>query len=375
MVDVAKARLPFGVSKSSRATLVEQVVDGLRRCMQSGFYMPGDILPTTRDLAEELGVSRIVTRSAVRELTKAGLINPRPSIGCVVLGRGEKLWKGNVLVVTRSDGRGYYEGVFVATLRATLVKAGWLFTWVNAMEDADGKIDTSELELQLKAPVTLAVSIFGTSDTDRALSRSGVPFVTLDHKPGCRLKGCVGHVRYNSAVAAGELAKAARDAGVKSVTQVGFGPFDDVFAALKAGGMKVSRWDIKLPKTGKRPETAAFATREEFLKKFAATKNTKDTKPAKGTLPDMIYFSDDFACVGALAAFAEIGVRVPEDVRIATWSNLGNNPVFTKELTRTEMDPDSDATKFAGALLAHLEGRDTAFPSIFGPTFRKGATL
>ena len=50
---------------------MEQVVDGLRQCILSGFYKAGDILPTTRDLAEMLGVSRIVTRAAVRELTKA----------------------------------------------------------------------------------------------------------------------------------------------------------------------------------------------------------------------------------------------------------------------------------------------------------------
>ncbi len=91
--------------------------------------------------------------------------------------------------------------------------------------------------------------------------------------------------------------------------------------------------------------------------------------------PDLIYFSDDYACVGALAAFAEAGVKVPGDVRIATWSNVGNNPVFAKELTRTEMDPEADAAKLATALLAHLEGHPVAFPQIFGPTFRKGATL
>ena len=61
-------RLPFAVVRSSRATLVEQVAEGLRRAIDSGFYKPGDVLPTTRDLATALGVSRIVTRAAVREL-------------------------------------------------------------------------------------------------------------------------------------------------------------------------------------------------------------------------------------------------------------------------------------------------------------------
>ena len=78
------AKLPFAVARSSRATLVEQVVDGLRQCILSGFYKVGDILPTTRDLAAQLGVSRIVTRAAVAELTKEELINPKPGVGCMV---------------------------------------------------------------------------------------------------------------------------------------------------------------------------------------------------------------------------------------------------------------------------------------------------
>ena len=36
------AKLPFAVARSSRATLVEQVVDGLRQCILSGFYKVGD---------------------------------------------------------------------------------------------------------------------------------------------------------------------------------------------------------------------------------------------------------------------------------------------------------------------------------------------
>ena len=358
--------LPFSVSRASRTTLVAQVVEGVRKCITSGFFREGDVLPTTRDLAAMLGVSRIVTRAAVKALTDDGLIIPRPRAGCVVLGRGEKLWRGNVLFVSRTDGRGYYESVFIAALRKRLVKAGWLFTQVNALPEADGKTDVSELEMHLNSPVSLAVSIFGNSDAELVLSRSGIPFMTLDHKPECGLNGCVGHVRYDSTEAAGKLAKAAVRAGAKTVMQVGFSPFDDVYAALETSGMKVSRWNIQLPKGGKKPETAAFAAHEAF-----ATRLSKSWT----WFPDLNYFSDDYACVGALAAFAEAGVKVPVDVRIATWSNAGNNPVFAKELTRTEMDPEADAAKLATALLAHLEGHPVAFPQIFGPTFRKGATL
>ncbi len=66
---------------------------------------------------------------------------------------------------------------------------------------------------------------------------------------------------------------------------------------------------------------------------------------------------------------------MPDDVRVATWANAGDNPVFERELTRTEMDPEDDAKKLAATILSRLEGRDAAFPDTFGPTFMKGATL
>ena len=32
----------------------------------------------------------------------------------------------------------------------------------------------------------------------------------------------------------------------------------------------------------------------------------------------------------AIAAFVAAGIRVPEDVRVATWANRGNGPFYAK---------------------------------------------
>ena len=355
---------PFAVARSSRATLVEQVVEGLRRAIDSGFYKVGDVLPTTRGLADALGVSRIVTRAAMRELADAGLIDPKPSVGSVVLGRHGKLWRGNILFVSRAKGWMYYANVFTATLRTRLVKAGWLFTHVAVESGADGKVDVSELELQLTHPVTLAVVLFDNPAAERVLSRSGVSFVTIGDVPSCRLKGCVGHVRYDRSAVAEEIVKAADGAGVKTAVQVGCVDFDDIGAALKVADIRTTKWTIPIPKDGIMPIAVSFAARDAF----AAWLREEE-------LPDCIYFSDDYLCAGALAAFAEAGVRVPRDVRVVTWSNKGNGPVCARELTRAEMDPEGDADKVASAVLAQLEAETGAFPLTLGPVFRKGATL
>ena len=114
-----------------------------------------------------------------------------------------------------------------------------------------------------------------------------------------------------------------------------------------------------------RSQSLSFAVRDAFAERISKSRKW---------LPDLIYFSDDHACVGALAALTAAGVRIPEDVRVVTWSNTGNEPVYAKELTRIEMDPESDAGKFADSILAHLEGCAGAFPITLVPEFRKGET-
>ena len=361
-----RKRVPFSVNPNDVRTLVDQVADGLRSAIADGWYRPGEAVPPSRDLAPLLGVSRRVTKTALERLVREGFIISRPRIGSVVRDRAAKQWLGNVLFVQRSSGRTYYVNVFTAALRARLVKAGWLFTQVTVTPNPDGKTDMSELDLHLTHPVSLAVVMFNNPPVELALSRAGVPFVALGNGGSIRCKGCRGRVRYDRATAAAELAKAAAAAGVKTALQVGWENFDDVGAAFRKVGIRSSKWNISVPPGGKSPEAVSFAVRDAFAEWLE--RNVDD-------LPDLIYFSDDHACTGALAALSAAGVRVPEDVRIATWSNLGNGPVFSKPLARLEIDPEGDAEKFADALLAHLEGRSGSFPLTIVPAFRNGATL
>ena len=359
-------KIPFGVVRSSRATLVEQVAGGLRRSISSGFYKAGDILPTTRELADALGVSRIVTRAAIAELARDGLVNPKPGVGCAVLGRGGRLWKGNVLFVSGTHGRTFYVSVFINTLRALLVKEGWLLTQVSAVREQGGATDVSELELQLSSPVALAIVMFDNPAAERVLSRAGVPFVTLGNRRSCRTKGCVGNVYYDRSAAASELVSAAVNAGVKSVLQVGMENFDDVGPSLKMAGIRASVWKIPVPPEKELPVSVSFAVRDAFASKLARSRRW---------LADMVYFSDDHACTGALAALSAAHVRIPEELRVATWANLGNGPVFGCELTRVEMAPAGDAERFAKVILDRLEGKSGDIQLVFGPIFKKGDTL
>jgi GntR family transcriptional regulator/MocR family aminotransferase len=57
--------LPFDLVLNRSKTLTEQVADGISQAIRLGKYRVGDVLPSTRNLAALLGVSRIVTRGAI----------------------------------------------------------------------------------------------------------------------------------------------------------------------------------------------------------------------------------------------------------------------------------------------------------------------
>lgn len=63
----------------------EAVVDRVRRALALGVLLPGDRLPSERTLAEELGVSRVTVREALRILQGEGLLITRRGSGGTVV--------------------------------------------------------------------------------------------------------------------------------------------------------------------------------------------------------------------------------------------------------------------------------------------------
>ncbi|MFT4232216.1 MAG: FadR/GntR family transcriptional regulator [Leucobacter sp.] len=79
-------------SSMGRATTLsvpDRLSVDLERLILEGELEPGERLPAERDLAEQLGVSRVSVREALRELENRGLIDRRPGRGTIVLSPGE----------------------------------------------------------------------------------------------------------------------------------------------------------------------------------------------------------------------------------------------------------------------------------------------
>lgn len=74
MLDATAAPL-FSRVNVDRASHV--IVDQIKRLIRDGSLQPGDRLPTERDLCQQLGVSRVTVREALRALEATGLIQVR----------------------------------------------------------------------------------------------------------------------------------------------------------------------------------------------------------------------------------------------------------------------------------------------------------
>ncbi len=71
--------------------LYEQIIQQLNALIKDGEISPGDQLPTTRQLAVQLGINFNTVARAYRKLDQEGLISTQPGRGTFVLNPNQKI--------------------------------------------------------------------------------------------------------------------------------------------------------------------------------------------------------------------------------------------------------------------------------------------
>jgi GntR family transcriptional regulator / MocR family aminotransferase len=132
--------LGVSVSRGAAGTLAEQVEVQLRRAIRDGSLRPRARLPSTRDLARQLGVSRSVTVEAYAQLAAEGYLVLRqgahPQISeAAVPGAGGAATRTGSPSATRFDLRP----------RAPDVSSFPRTSWLRSLRDAIGAITDAEL--------------------------------------------------------------------------------------------------------------------------------------------------------------------------------------------------------------------------------------
>ncbi|MDQ0688639.1 DNA-binding transcriptional regulator YhcF (GntR family) [Streptomyces achromogenes] len=100
----------YRIDRRSGVPAFQQIVQQTKQALRLGVLVPGDRLPTAKDVAETSAVNPNTTLKAYRELEREGLVEPRPGLGTFVrrtLGRAET---GNRLAAVRGAGGVDVEG-------------------------------------------------------------------------------------------------------------------------------------------------------------------------------------------------------------------------------------------------------------------------
>ena len=356
------------MNRNAGRSLIEQTTDGLRDAITCGRWKPGTILPSSRKIEEQLGVSRIVVNAAFARLAEEGYIVPRPRVGTVVRDRSEKIWKGHVVIVVPPGAGNHSDNTAYASLRDALTAEGYLTTPVTVAETRPRLFnDFSLLDTVLRQQTDLVVLLHDQDNIARWLSRQGREFVRLSiddfHPPHC-----LGIVRRNDCAALAPFVADCRKSGVRSVLQMTGFPRTDIADALGEIGVKVETLRYKYRS---RFEDEAYDMTSWALAALSKRLSAKDRRP----LPDLLFFNDDHIATGALLAPSMAGVRIPEDVRVVTWANKDYAPVFSKPLTRMEMDNAAAGAVIAQGVLNYLGTGIFPQDIAIGPKYVEGETL
>lgn len=339
--------IPFSISASNGARLAVQTADGFRKAILSGYYKPGDVLPTFRELAKLLGTSIRIPIEAFKILSAEGLVVSRQGSGSVVLAPGERVWKGCVTFVSVGADASPFTNLLAAAVRAQVSNAGYLFVRAAVPVLPDGSYDFAALDMVLGKTVNLAILIYDHPDVARHIAERGVPYIAY-LTARRQLPSCLSQVIQNRASAVPAFVAHCKAAGIRSVVQIAPEEnYHNATAELTAAGIKAEF--LHVPYVN--PEDPFMLI--EDIRRCAFDYCHDFLRKAK-KLPDLLTVADDFYAEAALTAIAACGLRIPDDLRFVAWSNRGFGPVWSAPLTRVELDPHRSGNILAEAALAYL---------------------
>ena len=350
---------PFNLDRSSRDSLTDQLVNGLRDAIHSRFYKTDDVLPPMPDMATQLGVSEIVVRTAYRRLADEGLVMARPRRGTIVLPSKSPVWRGHVLCVMCDHDFSCQLAVRVEKTRELLTKNGFLFSQVSVLEGPDGTTDYSGLDVALSRPVDFAILFYDRSYVMKRISASGVPFAVVGGKGDDVMPGCVGRIVVSSKRAIDDMVRHCLRAKIGMVEIVYCSRFDELellsAKALSKVGISVKRTSVSHDAWVNRCESAMHAG-FDFVEQNIAKRGFH--------FPSLYLVTDDWVASGMLSAFLAHGVRLPEDVRFIGYSNGGFGPIYPKSLALLVNDPFVNGDEIARRIYDYLI-RHKPFPNSY----------
>ena len=309
-------------------TLANSVCLFIKEQIVFGRIKGGERLPTMNEISKATGLTFFQARNVIERLVHEGYAHSRPHAGTFVLSRGKNILRGRVLMTYPDiDICRYYPTQLVDTISRKLTSSGYAVAVNSFPFGAGGSL--SQLRSELLRATDLVIACRATPKVQKYLAESGVNHIfAYGDKPKVHEGG---HwIRFSSGEALGHFADHCKRAGAKNVTQIRFesDEFFDAGPALAARDIDSSWMTIS--------RSAGGRSRFEGIVHCAC--ETFQTLP-RDRIPDLLLFWNAFVAQGALMAFLDRGIRIPEDVKVVSLSDAGFGPAYVQPITRFECDP------------------------------------
>ena len=361
--------LPFSVDRKSIVKLPHQVADGLRRCVADGIIAPGEKMPSAMALASELGVSRRVAIEALRMLAGDGIVSLRAKSRAVVNTEVSHVKNHRVLIIQQGGVIGNALSPFFDQLGIRLGEAGYSVNFASLPRvGSRQRYDIARLRAALRIPYELVVCPYARPYMMSVVKSAGQSFAMV-LAGATSDRNCVGGIDLDTAGAYKSFAMHCARRRVRRVIVVEKwrGNGEGVSAALASAGIGAEPWIVPAKICIFRNESVERAAFDAFARRIAAE--------GKSWLPDVIYFTDESLCYGAMTAMLTYGVSVPEDVRVATIAIRGGIRAYKTTLTRIEYDVCKMGDVASGMLLDYLRTGEFPAGASLQPVYRIGGTF
>ena len=350
----------------------DEIADALRGELECGRYRAGMALPSVAELRRRFGAGEFAVRAALKKLRENGCISLKQGIGAVAIGVISHAWKGCIALVMTNTSGSYFYQILAIRLAHGFRAAGWDFTTIYV--DRIGNIGNEEFDLtQLRRSASngLDFAILVTEETKvaEACDAAGVPYIVLNGFTR-NFPNALAVVREDFSKCFSDIVRAFRARGVKHVLEIDAERAIDRSFKIILNQARVSVQRVFCPIEG----VVVHSLDEVRRAGYAGVYDFFSSESHRRHLPDAIIFDDDYLASGGINALLELGFKIPDTIKVVTYSNSGNVPVIGVPFARIENNPASYGDIIAEYVLKLLAGRKVAPPRICW-RFIPGASL
>lgn len=359
----------FNIRQQAGGRLSDRLVENVNKAIATGQLKCGDRLPSIRTMARLCGTSVRIPLAAVCQLKKEGVIEVHPRLGITILGARRKLYyRGQVLIVTNGGDANFYVNALNAEISMALIDAGYRVELAFATPEKYRKNEYGLFSRILCNNYDLIIFPGYDDRFVKMVVESKMPYLIYSSADFVQDGNCVGVIASGRASANRSFIAHCVEVGVRRILQVRFtdwiGP--DLANEFKKQSIKVESLEIPLAMSFDRLEVIcrnAFTVLSGWLARH------------RKSLPDLIYFTDDFIARGGLWALTKAGLRIPDDVAIVTNANSGFVPFFIKPVTRIENDTIANAHRVVRQALRYLEKKEKVGLVVLDGRYVRGETF